>query len=272
MKKKYSYHDCYRVLGTKPDSNWADLRKAYKKSIQKWHPDRFKDDTPEKLAAEDKIKAISIAYKQIHAYYRQNGNMPAVEEVAKVVAKETVKTSTVNSKSSPSNAQKKPDTTAKPTLKAKDRNPPIRLVSAFMLASIFPIYYILTGTYDLDQQYESDYRAGDIDLQDIQTSTEADEKNITTSYLHDEPLRKGTHNEQQTLDKVSAHDHASKQDNYFTNGSTFADVIGTQGAPTKTDGDIWFYGNSEVHFKEGKVSHWVRTTTNPLKAQMTIDR
>ena len=272
MKKIYSYHDCYRVLGTKPDSDWADLRKAYKKSIQKWHPDRFKDDTPEKLAAEDKIKAISIAYKQIHAYYRQNGNMPAVEEVTKAVPKETAKKSSVHSKPSPSSAQKKPNTTSKPTLKVSDRKAPIRLASVFMLASIFPIYYILIGTYDFDQQYESDYKADEIDLQDIQTSTETNEKDITTSYLHDEPLRKGTYNEQQTLDKVSKRDHASIQDNYFTYGSTFADVIGTQGAPTKTDGNIWFYGNSEVHFEEGKVSHWVRTTQNPLKAQMTIDR
>ena len=59
MKRKYSYDECYRILNTKPNCSWDELRKAYKIQIQKWHPDRFQEGTSKKDAAEEKIKDIN---------------------------------------------------------------------------------------------------------------------------------------------------------------------------------------------------------------------
>jgi len=271
MKKKYSYHDCYIVLGIKPGSGWSELRKAYKRSIQKWHPDRFKDGTTEKLAAEDKIKAISIAYKQIHQYYHENGYMPAIEEVTRVVAVDTTDKSNINDKPVAPGEDKKPYAANRSAVKDKQTKSYKYLFTTLILASIYPIYYIFSSDSDIKKQYGTEYKVDENVPQNIQPASNTDGKTPTTSYLQDRLSRKNVTSEQ-SLEQTSVDDHdTSVLDRYFTNGSTFADVIGTQGAPTKTVGNIWFYGDSEVHFNEGKVSHWVRTTETPLKAQMTID-
>ncbi len=58
--------DAYKVLGISPDATDDDVKKAYKKMALKHHPDRVEalgEDV--KRAAEEKFKAISIAYETI---------------------------------------------------------------------------------------------------------------------------------------------------------------------------------------------------------------
>jgi len=50
--------DYYSILGVKRDADQKDVRKAYRKLAQKWHPDANTGDK----AAEDKFKEISAAY------------------------------------------------------------------------------------------------------------------------------------------------------------------------------------------------------------------
>lgn len=54
---------------------------------------------------------------------------------------------------------------------------------------------------------------------------------------------------------------------YFTYGSTLGEVVLIQGPPDKTIGDVWFYGESEIHFEDGLVIEWLRTANNPLKVR-----
>tara|TARA_R110002050_G_scaffold52260_1_gene119432 strand:+ start:762 stop:971 length:210 start_codon:yes stop_codon:yes gene_type:complete len=51
--------DYYQVLGVPRDANEAALKKAYRKLVMKWHPDKNKDN--EKVA-EEKFKDIAEAY------------------------------------------------------------------------------------------------------------------------------------------------------------------------------------------------------------------
>lgn len=52
--------DYYAILGVERSANEEELRKAYKKSAMKWHPDRNRNN---KETAEKKFKEISEAYQ-----------------------------------------------------------------------------------------------------------------------------------------------------------------------------------------------------------------
>ena len=58
---------------------------------------------------------------------------------------------------------------------------------------------------------------------------------------------------------------------YFTIGSTKDEVLAVQGTPTRmvisTDGSIWYYGMSKVHFASGRVRSWNISPHNPLKVR-----
>jgi len=53
--------DYYEVLGVKKDASKDDIKKAYRKLAQKYHPDRNSDE-----GAEDKFKEISKAYDTLY--------------------------------------------------------------------------------------------------------------------------------------------------------------------------------------------------------------
>lgn len=54
---------------------------------------------------------------------------------------------------------------------------------------------------------------------------------------------------------------------FFTYGDSPGKVFEVQGIPTRTVGDIWFYGNSEVHFNKGVVVSWYNSPAHPLKVK-----
>ena len=71
MAQRYSIGDCYKILSVTADCSWEELRKIYRLQIKKWHPDRFKENTPSKIAAEEKIKAINVAFQQLSDYFHK---------------------------------------------------------------------------------------------------------------------------------------------------------------------------------------------------------
>ncbi len=48
-------------------------------------------------------------------------------------------------------------------------------------------------------------------------------------------------------------------------GSTKEEVRAIQGPPTSESDDIWYYGDSEVHFTAGRVVGWRDSSANPLR-------
>lgn len=55
--------DYYEILGLSKNANDEDIKKAHRKLVTKWHPDKWVNGTPEeKKAAEEKIKEINEAY------------------------------------------------------------------------------------------------------------------------------------------------------------------------------------------------------------------
>ena len=55
--------DYYKILGVEKNASEDDIKKAYRKLVMKWHPDRHVNDgEKEKKEAEEKFKEIAEAY------------------------------------------------------------------------------------------------------------------------------------------------------------------------------------------------------------------
>ncbi len=61
---------CYRVLGVRQGANLLELKQAHRDQIKVWHPDTFHEDARLQRRAQEQLKRINIAYKQIMANYQ----------------------------------------------------------------------------------------------------------------------------------------------------------------------------------------------------------
>ena len=52
---------------------------------------------------------------------------------------------------------------------------------------------------------------------------------------------------------------------HFTYGDPPGRVYEVQGIPTRTEGNLWLYGKSEVYFENGVVVSWQSTPSHPLR-------
>jgi len=69
-------HKSLKVLGLTPDASFQEARKAYKKLVKRWHPDRFFDDASQMNNAEEALKRINQAYTDIEAWFKSRPTGP----------------------------------------------------------------------------------------------------------------------------------------------------------------------------------------------------
>lgn len=60
-----SDRDPYEVLGIPETATEGDVKRAYRKLVMEWHPDRHQVDEAAARAAADKIKEINIAFESV---------------------------------------------------------------------------------------------------------------------------------------------------------------------------------------------------------------
>ncbi len=60
-------------------------------------------------------------------------------------------------------------------------------------------------------------------------------------------------------------ERGAKSAKRFGRGSAKEEVRAIQGPPTSETDDIWYYGDSEVHFAAGRVTGWRDSSANPLR-------
>ena len=60
--KYYQGKSAYEVLDVQKGSNDKDIKRAYRKAIAKWHPDKFPDDEEAKTEANMRMQRINRAY------------------------------------------------------------------------------------------------------------------------------------------------------------------------------------------------------------------
>jgi len=62
----------YEALGLKPGASLVEIKAAYRELAKTWHPDRFMGDGQKKQQAEEKLKAINVAYDYLVEHYPAN--------------------------------------------------------------------------------------------------------------------------------------------------------------------------------------------------------
>ena len=239
MKESHSYNQCYKLLNINIDCDWEELRKAYRTLVHKWHPDRCADDK-EKALATDKLKDLNTAYKQLSDYYSKHGVLPLVPPPV-----QPEKPSATVNKDDFSHVKAEKIPTAKNQAQKK---PNVNLQSFFIFAAVVAIMaiiypYLNSIVMTMSTQFDS------------ADETFLNKKNITKTKLDIKKKKK-------IITKIETE--------YFTYGSTLGEVILIQGPPDKTIENVWFYGESEIHFKDGLVIEWLRTSDNPLKARAIL--
>jgi hypothetical protein len=84
----------YTILKLKPDASIEDVKKAYKKQVKIWHPDRFPAESPQlQKNAHEMFQKITTAYKKITATNTsfRRGEVPGWEERSSRYARDSQK-------------------------------------------------------------------------------------------------------------------------------------------------------------------------------------
>lgn len=229
------YRKNYHLLGIEPGSDWKRVRRAYKKQVNLWHPDRFQHDPYRKKIAEEKTKEIIQCYQELAEYLKKYGVLP--------VPPADTAPNTAVSRAEPLNPAQDADASGgeiaeSPT--ASPENPKSRMpkwrvrliVAVTLLGAVYLIWW-------LDP---SEHRG--------QGHPSADD-----GYAH------------QSQESVPNQDAAPNVAG-FTIGSSLGEVYAIQGVPTRAENDTWYYGNSKVFFVDGKVVRWEESMETPLRVAL----
>jgi curved DNA-binding protein CbpA len=227
----------YRILGIQPGTSWKQLRQAYKKMVNAWHPDRFQQDARQKKLAEEKTKEITQSYKELAEYYKKFGVLPLpVEEEASPATDE--RTAHAAPAESPAPEVENPEPA--PTESAAGVSSPWaskRRTRVIISLALLGSAYLVSQVAPREHQ---------------------DNAPLNEQYA-DQTVNTGRDDE--GTDAAPAEQH-------FTIGSSLGEVYAIQGVPTRTEQDIWYYGDSKVYFAEGKVLRWDESQGNPLRVSI----
>jgi len=252
MANKSLVEQYYQILNINPECSWEELRRAYKKQIQKWHPDRFASNSSDKEAeaAGDKIKNINNAFNYFLKYYNDNGYLPPIRNNELDISRKENVHVAENKATRPSENKHSPHQTR---IKTKEN----RSFSFYLIITATTALIYLLATLE-DKESQLPYRDPTIHIESRNQGS--DENKINTP---------STNSEEHAGKAIS--EDSSSDDRYFTFGSSIGDVIAAQGQPTKIDGDTWYYGKATVSFKDGVVVGWKRDSDTPLKINIDIN-
>ncbi len=226
----------YRILGIRPGTSWKQLRQAYKKMVNAWHPDRFQQDARQKKLAEEKTKEITQSYKELAEYYKKFGVLPLpVEEAASSVTDER----TAHVAESPAAPEVEIPQPAPAESATGVSSPRISKRRARVIVALA----LLGSVYLLSQ---------------IAPWEHQDNAPLNEQYV-DQTLNTGRDDENVDAAPVAQH---------FTIGSSLGEVYAIQGVPTRTEQDVWYYGDSKVYFAKGKVLRWDESHGSPLRVSI----
>lgn len=227
----YTFADCYKLLGVPPNISWIELKRAYKKNLQKLHPDKVQYNNIDATKAAEQFKVIQKAFTILEAHYLTYETLPNIQPVP--VQAEMLQRKNEN------------DTIISKTHKIAQKEPSqktIRLFPSLILAVAVGtiMYYFFVVDSESNDYYNS----------------------ITAAPSVNKPITPGAN--QARLDGTNAIEKKP-----FSFGSTKIDVIETQGFPTQLGENIWYYGSSHVIFKNDLVNDWFQHESSPLNVSLT---
>ena len=74
----------YEILELRPGASFEEVKQAYKKSVRKWHPDRFPNNDLElQKKAHDMFRLISEAYSELESFFQDRSRVKFADEQPK---------------------------------------------------------------------------------------------------------------------------------------------------------------------------------------------
>jgi hypothetical protein len=256
----YSYQDCYKILSIESDCDWAEVRKAYKQKIQKWHPDRITDSAM-KSSAEDKLKELNLAYEQLSGYYKTHGSLPIQDQAVDFIQDEPV------TEASRPRPRSKPAQKTDSSYKSRDpAAPQAKQPRTLIPLVIFTVIGLsIYAWLDVDKANNHSTNEQESNPQAPENNEFSENLKTDSNTTSDTPVSSKDYEVSQT--EESYPDGAIE---YFTIGSSVGEVLQIQGPPDSVAGNIWFYGESSIEFEDGVVKDWKRTAEYPLKAHIDL--
>ena len=261
---------CYRILGLKQGCSWHELRAAYRLQIKHWHPDRHQQQAQQHSLAEQRTQQLNDAFRELSTFHKQHGYLPFSPPAAN--QQPATASTRASGSSHVTDADLYQQNNAAPRQSAYGRNAfglvIIVATAVFLYISLFipPDPHHSSNPADsknstfIPPVAETPRSAGN--------SGEAGQPVMPSGTAHDvrdmPPPPVATRRQP---DMAPASPQAEQNERFFTFGDPLGKVIEIQGVPSRTEGDIWYYGASEVHFNEGVVSAWYGAPSAPLKAR-----
>ena len=286
-----NYGKNYRILGVPPGASWQQLRQAYKKLVNTWHPDRFQNHR-QKKRAEEKTKEITQSYKELAEYHKKFGVLPFASGATEVP---------VSGATTPQNP---PDTAPAPEI--RDAEPTAAAASSKSWRSIFLTLAVLAGiAYYIWQAAPSEqYSAAPVEspdpavdsrgngspdqntstetrftigstlgevytIQGVPNKTENDVWYYGESrvYFSKGKVTQWKESQEHPLRVTISAGSEKPTAKFFSKGSSKEEVRALQGAPDRDAGNVWDYGLSRVYFEKDRVTRWHEVPMNPLKVR-----
>ena len=219
---KAHYLACYRVLEIEPGCTWQHVLDKYRLLVKEWHPDHF-GDLHKKRIAEERIKDINHAFYSLSSFFKKNGSLP-------VSLEPLTRTSVTNTGGISTDDPRRPMAHLLRSIRS-------RIIFAVILFGVGGIIFLLPN-FGRQASHA-----------------------LLSNYLSIAVKNK----EASSAAKIQA-----TKEEYFTIGSTLGEVHAVQGAPSKVEDGIWYYGDSKVYFKNGMVQHWQSGSDQSLKARFSI--
>lgn len=260
----------FQVLGLSADASPAEVKKAYRELVKRWHPDRFHSQSPlERRKADEKIKEITGAYHRISKEWAGRKKAQAGEAQPEGTAR-------------PSRGEPSASQTAAPKQEAHPgnrfhsffRSLGHRLTGSlrakplkrkFAAAGAFAaVFVVLLGVTTLLTRLPFRF------WEDSGTAIPERDAQLSRKPPWDAPGDKTPPEAPPSSAEEEAEEAPappiepspppiqaeSPDSSFFTLGSTPADVLRIQGPPARVHGQVWTYGLSEVQFKDGRLARY----------------
>ena len=284
----------YRVLGIRPDADPESVKRAYRTLAKRWHPDRFGQvSAEERRRAEERMQEITGAYRRISGSWKKNAATPRAPS-ASPGASPGVSSSGTSSGGASRNARgtrtaspgnpKSRTTVFSDVLAApfrmfkwshlssgRSRSFAAALIAAFVLAAA--VTYLTPWDWLASSRSEK--------REPVQrTAPRIPPVTASVNHSHDAVRmppasvpREAGHTPSPPSMPATAkpfwiplpHDLP-----FITLGSQMEDVRRILGRPSRVMGQTWFYGLSEIHFRDGHVWRYVNFEEN-LKVDIYVE-
>lgn len=238
-----SYTSHFRSLGIEPGSSWPEVRTAYRRAASEWHPDRHQGTPEKQRIAEEKFKQINRAYEVLAAYYRRHGKLP--EQKAD------------NEADGPAWQRRRDQgpTATHTDRRASEETAAVRWV---ILRRSAAAAVVVVGAAALLGMFLSSGGQPDLPAAGRHANSADVRANAGGKMpLFDDAAPAVTRQPRQAGRSLSY-------------GAGITEVQDILGLPTRVADNIWYYGDSEIHFKDGVVVDWRISESDPLN--VTLDR